>query len=392
MTSQVYSATGAMPRQRSPELIDWPLLTVALSLLVLGLVMIGSASVGVAERNTGVVTYYLQRQAIYAMAGLLIAWLFWRLPLHVLEATGPMWVLGSLVFLLVLLVPGIGLTVNGSTRWLRLGPINLQVAELVKLGMVIYIAGYLVRQGEAVRNTVGGFIKPMLLIGLMAVLLLAQPDFGAAVVLMATVMGMMFLGGVRLWLFGLLVAFGTGMAALLAISSPYRMERLTGFLNPWADPFDKGFQLTQALIAFGRGEWFGAGLGGSVQKLFYLPEAHNDFLYAVLAEELGMVGASTVIALFAFIVYRALRIGYRAAQAGMLFGSYLAYGVGIWLALQAFINMGVNMGLLPTKGLTLPLMSYGGSSMVVSCIAIALLLRVDHELRQQALPKRGRKK
>jgi cell division protein FtsW len=216
------------------------------------------------------------------------------------------------------------------------------------------------------------------------VLLLAEPDFGATVVLMATALGMMFLGGVRLWLFGVLVSMALGAMALLAISSPYRMERLTAFLNPWADPFNSGFQLTQALIAFGRGEWFGVGLGASVQKLFYLPEAHTDFVYAVLAEELGTIGASAVVLLFVLLIARIFRIGRNAAMAGLGFGAHLCYGVALWFAVQVFINMGVNMGLLPTKGLTLPLMSYGGSSIVVMCVAIALVLRVALET-----PKRG---
>jgi cell division protein FtsW len=230
-----------------------------------------------------------------------------------------------------------------------------------------------------VRESVKGFLKPMALVGLIGVLLLLEPDFGAAAVITATVLGMMFLGGVRLWQFGVLfLVMSAGMAAL-AISSPYRMARLTSFVNPWADPFNSGFQLTQALIAFGRGEWLGVGLGGSIQKLFYLPEAHTDFLFAVLAEELGLLGVVAVIALFAILVWRAFVIGQSAASAGNRFGAYTAYGIGMWLGLQAFINLGVNMGVLPTKGLTLPLMSYGGSSIVMSCVAVALLLRVSHE-------------
>jgi cell division protein FtsW len=285
----------------------------------------------------------------------------------------------SIVLLLALFVPGLGRTVNGSTRWLMLGPFNLQVSELAKLSMIIYIGGYLVRRGDEVRKSVSGFIKPMALVLVLGLLLLGEPDFGAAVVLGATVLGMMFLGGVQLWLFGLLVTSAVGSLAMLAITSPYRMERLTAFLNPWADPFNSGFQLTQALIAIGRGEWFGVGLGASVQKLFYLPEAHTDFVYAVLVEELGMVGGGAVVLLFVILVNRIFRIGKHAAEAGMQFASYLCYGIGIWFALQAFINMGVNMGLLPTKGLTLPLMSYGGSSMMVMCVALALVQRVAME-------------
>jgi cell division protein FtsW len=364
--------------------VDWTLLTTALVLLGLGLVMIASASVGIAERQLGDPGYYLTRQLLYVGIGLTVSWVAWRIPLSVWERIGPMLIIASLLLLLALFIPGLGRTVNGSTRWLLLGPFNLQVSELVKFSMVVYVAGYLMRRGDEVRNTVGGFLKPMGLVMMFTVLLLTEPDFGATVVLMATVLGMMFLGGVRLWLFGVLVAMALTSMAALAISSPYRLERLTAFLNPWADPFNSGFQLTQALIAFGRGEWFGVGLGASVQKLFYLPEAHTDFVYAVLAEELGMVGASVVVLLFALLIARIFRIGRNAAEAGRGFGAHLCYGIALWFALQAFINMGVNMGLLPTKGLTLPLMSYGGSSIVVMCVAIALVLRVALET-----PKRG---
>ncbi len=368
---------------------DRLLLAAAVTLLLMGLVMIASASIGIADRQVGEPFHYLYRQAAYASAGLLSAYLVWRTPLDFWERTGPLWLIAAIALLVVLLVPGLGRTVNGSTRWLHLGPVNVQVSELVKLSMIVYLAGYLLRRGDEVRTTIQGFLKPMAVVGLCAVLLLAQPDFGATVVIGATAMGMLFLGGVRLWLFALLAGGAVGAAALLAISSPYRMERLTAFLNPWADPFNSGFQLTQALIAFGRGEVGGVGLGASVQKLFYLPEAHTDFVYAVLAEELGLLGASAVIVLFAVLIWRGFMIGREALRQGQVFGGHLAYGLSLWLAMQAFINMGVNMGLLPTKGLTLPLMSYGGSSMVVSCVAIGLLLRVDQETRARLPQKRG---
>lgn len=374
------ATTTPVSRQRQLQSWDRPLLIAAASLLCLGLVMIASASVGIADRQIGDPTYYLVRQSLYVFLGLAAAFIAWQVPLAVWERSGPVWVMLALLLLIALFIPGLGRTVNGSTRWLLMGPFNLQVSELAKLSMILYLAGYLVRRGEEVRNTVGGFLKPMLLVGLFAVLLLAEPDFGATVVLVATALGMMFLGGVRWWLFGVLFFSAMGSFALLAISSPYRLERLTTFLNPWADPFNSGFQLTQALIAFGRGEWFGVGLGSSVQKLFYLPEAHTDFVYAVLVEETGMVGGSIVVLLFALLVGRILRIGRNAAEAGMGFASHLCYGIGIWFALQAFINMGVNMGLLPTKGLTLPLMSYGGSSMIAMCVALALVQRVALEM------------
>ena len=297
----------------------------------------------------------------------------------------------ALFLLILVLIPGIGKTVNGSTRWLPLGVFNLQVSELVKLFLLVYVAGYLVRHGEAVRKTMWGFLKPMMMVGLAGLLLLLEPDFGATVVIMSTVLGMTFLCGARFTQFFSFVTLFAGAALLLVITSPYRMQRLVSFANPWADPFDSGFQLTQSLIAIGTGGWFGTGLGGSVQKLFYLPESHTDFLFAVLSEELGFAGVSLVVMLYAVILYRAFAIAVKAEHAGNFFASYLAYGIGIWLAMQAVINMGVNMGLLPTKGLTLPLMSYGGSSLVVCCMAIGLLMRIHYEnvmLTRQAVAKR----
>ena len=369
--------------------IDWTLLLLVLSIVTLGLVMISSASVGVSERLSGDPTHYFIRQLIYVIAGVGFAFVAWAIPTKVTSQLGPFLLLVAALALAVIFIPGIGKTVNGSTRWIALGPINLQVSEMVKLAFIIYLAEYLVRRGELVRESVHCFLKPMVLVVGFSVLLLLQPDFGATVVLITTVMGMFFLYGVRLWIFaGMVAVAGAGMA-VLAITSPYRMERLTAFLNPWADPFNSGFQLTQALIAFGRGEWFGVGLGGSVQKLFYLPEAHTDFVYSVIAEELGMLGAGVVVLLFVLLIGRIFYIGQLAERAGMIFGAYLSYGVAIWIALQAFINMGVNMGLLPTKGLTLPLMSYGGSSVIVMLVALALVLRVASELPQYGVSKRG---
>ncbi len=361
--------------------LDPWLLLPALTLLMLGLVMVGSASISIAEQKTGQPFYYLIRQSAYVGLGLALAWPVWRLPMRLWQPAGPYLIMGSVLLLLLLFVPGLGREVNGSLRWLALGPVNLQVSELVKLFVVIYLAGYLVRHNDAVRSQASGFLRPLALMVLLSMLLLLEPDFGAVAVMMATAMGMMWLGGARLLQFLLLGLGMLGMLALLAVAAPYRMARLTTFLNPWADPFDSGFQLTQALIAFGRGEWLGVGLGSSVQKLFYLPEAHTDFLFAVMAEELGLLVVVLVIVLFLIIVLRALLIGQRAEKQGRLFMAYVAYGLGIWIGLQAFINIGVNMGVLPTKGLTLPLMSYGGSSMMVMCIAMALLLRIESETR-----------
>lgn len=364
--------------------LDVHLLGAVLILLALGLVMVMSASVSIGERQMGDPFHYLWRQAAFVSAGLFAAYLVLQIRLVYWERLGPYFLLFGLLLLgLVLLT---GREVNGSMRWLAMGPFNLQPSELMKLFMVVYLAGYLVRRGDEVRSSVKGFLKPMLLVGLVGVLLMLEPDFGATAVILATVLGMMFLGGVCLWQFGLLFLVMSGATALLAVSSPYRVARLTSFVNPWADPFDSGFQLTQALIAFGRGEWLGVGLGGSIQKLFYLPEAHTDFLFAVLAEELGLLGTLLVIALFAILVWRAFVIGQVALQGGNRFAAYLAFGLGLWMGLQAFINLGVNMGVLPTKGLTLPLMSYGGSSILVSCIACALLLRVSHENPVKRMP------
>lgn len=369
--------------------IDWPLLLLVLTLLSIGVVMVGSASVGVSERISGGPTYYFIRQLIFVSVGLMLAAVAWTIPTKVISQLGPLLLVVAALALSLVFIPGIGKTVNGSTRWIALGPVNLQVSEMVKLAFIIYLAEYLVRRGELVRSKISCFLKPMMVVGGFSILLLLEPDFGAAVVLVTTSMGMFFLYGVRLWIFAGMVAIAGAGMAVLAISSPYRMERLTAFLNPWADPFNSGFQLTQALIAFGRGEWFGVGLGGSVQKLFYLPEAHTDFVYSVVAEELGMLGAGVIVLLFVLLVGRIFKIGQQAERAGMIFGAYLSYGVAIWIALQAFINMGVNMGLLPTKGLTLPLMSYGGSSVIVMIVSLALILRVASELPQHGANKRS---
>jgi len=361
--------------------MDYPLLFAALSLTALGLIMVASASITLADRELGQPFYYALRQVIYIGAGVLAGVGMYRVRLALLEQAGMLLLLTAFALLLAVLVPGLGTEVNGSVRWINTGLFRLQVSEPAKLMILVYLASYLARHGDEVRAQVSGFIKPLVLLGLAAILLLLEPDFGATVVVLATAMGMIFIAGVRLWQFSGMLGLGGLSLAGLAVSSPYRMERLTTFLNPWADPFDSGFQLTQSLIAIGRGEWLGVGLGASVQKLFYLPEAHTDFVFAVLAEELGLLGVCTVIALYAVVVWRAFVIAIQAEKAGSAFAALLAYGIGVWIGLQGFINMGVNMGLLPTKGLTLPLMSYGGSSMVVICAAIGLLLRVDYETR-----------
>lgn len=371
--------------------LDPVLVFVCIALLSLGLVMVASASVSIADRDFSNPLYYFQRQLLFIAIGLIAASFVYRIRLVQWEKSGVA-LLGFALFLLILvLIPGIGKTVNGSTRWISFGILNIQVSEVVKLFLLIYVAGYLVRHGEEVRTSLRGFIKPMLMVGLVGLLLLLEPDFGSTMVIMGTVLAMTFLGGVRFVQFiSFMTLFGVS-ALMLIISSPYRMERLTSFMNPWADPFDTGFQLTQSLIAIGTGGWWGTGLGGSVQKLFYLPESHTDFLFAILSEELGFVGVCFVVILFTVLFFRIFKIGLQAEKSGNRFAAYVAYGIGTWLALQAVINMGVNMGLMPTKGLTLPLMSYGGSSLVVCCMAIGLILRINLECGEFSNQAVGRK-
>ena len=373
-----------------------PVLTlVFVCLLTIGIIMVASSSISVADRNFSNPFYYLQRQLVFVVMGVVAALFVFKIRLVQWEKSGVALLLFALFLLVLVLIPGVGKTVNGSTRWLPLGLINFQVSELVKLFLVIYVAGYLVRHGDAVRNSLLGFLKPMIMVGFVGLLLLLEPDFGATVVIMGTALGMTFLAGARFIQFIAFVFMFVCAALLLVVTSPYRMQRLTSFANPWADPFDSGFQLTQSLIAIGTGGWFGTGLGGSVQKLFYLPESHTDFLFAVLSEELGFVGVTIVIMLYSALFFRSLKIAAQAEAVGNYFAAYMAYGIGIWLSMQAVINMGVNVGLLPTKGLTLPLMSYGGSSLIVCCMAVGLLMRIHYETSgavKQASKKSARQK
>lgn len=372
-----------LPRRRGERLppLDYPLIVAVAALFSIGLVMVTSASMPVAERLDVSIFHFAVRQSIYLVMGLGLGLLVLRIELAWWEKGSLLCILLAIVMLATVLLPGLGVEVNGSTRWLNLGVIRLQVSEPVKLLAIVYMAGYLVRRGDEVRHTGIGFIKPLVLLSIVAALLLMEPDFGATVVLMMTALVMMFIAGVGLWKFAGLIALVGSVFAALAIASPYRLGRLTAFADPWNDPFNTDYQLTQSLIAIGRGEWFGVGLGASIQKLFYLPEAHTDFVFAVYAEEMGLAGILVLLSLFSFVVVRAYRIAAKAEQGGNLFAAYLAYGIGTWLGIQATINIGVNTGLLPTKGLTLPLMSYGGSSMLLSCTAVALLLRIDYETR-----------
>ncbi|MFQ5994000.1 MAG: putative lipid II flippase FtsW [Acidiferrobacterales bacterium] len=366
-----------------PEGDTW-LLASVLALLGLGLVMVYSASISIAERTVGDGNYYLWRQLVAVGVGFLLMYIVMHTPMRLWEAAGPYLLIMGMVLLALVLIPGIGVTVNGSSRWLRLGVVNLQPSELMKLFMVIYVAGYFVRKQEELHNFTQGVVIIGVVVAAVGVLLLQEPDLGAVVVICLTVLGMLFLAGVRFWHFGIVTVAGLGGMAVLTLISPYRYERVIAFLDPWADPFNSGFQLVQALIAFGRGEWLGVGLGASVQKLYYLPAAHTDFIFAVTAEELGLLGVLAVIALFGVLIVRAFLIAREAERVGLLYPARLAQGIGLLLGLQAMVNMGVNMGVLPTKGLTLPFMSYGGSSIVMCFVAIGLLLAIERETRAHA--------
>jgi len=387
------SATMPFPaRLRTPLQIDPVLLSIGLALLIGGLVILASASISVSDNTAGDPFYYVQRQAIAALIGTVSAFFCLFVPMNVWQKLGPLMLLIAFALLLVVLIPGVGHEVNGSTRWLRVGVMNVQVSEPARLCLILYIAGYLVRQNKSLRAHFLGFLRPMAVLSLACGLLLAEPDFGAAIVLLATALAMLFVAGARVRDFLLFFSATFVAMAALAITSPYRLERLTAFLDPWSDPFNSGFQLTQSLIAIGRGEWFGVGLGSSVQKLFYLPEAHTDFVFAVYAEEFGLFGSLLLIALFMGLLWRVFKLAIRAANAERFFEACLTVGLGTWLGLQAFINVGVNMGLLPTKGLTLPLISYGRSSLIIAMISIGLLLRVHHELATDARPVNRRRK
>ncbi len=384
MQPRHYTQRGR-PTHKPLALYDKWLIAAVIGLIIIGLMMVASSSVMVSTKLYHQPFHFLIRQVCYLFVGLLLAIVVMRIDSRQWEKFSVPLLFICLLLLVLVLIPGIGRSVNGSRRWLAMGPIGIQVSELAKMTMILYVAGYLVRQEKNVIQSILGFIRPMLVLAVVAVLLLLEPDFGATVVISFTVMAMLFLTGVKIrYYLGLMLIVGICLACL-AISSPYRVARLTAFLNPWADQFNSGYQLTQSLIAFGRGGWSGVGLGDGVQKLFYLPEAHTDFLFAVVAEELGLIGVLLVLFLYGVLVFRGMFIGFNAYLQERLFAAYKAYGITFWLGLQAAINMGVNAGLLPTKGLTLPLLSYGGASIVVNCIVLGLLLRIDHENRWQSL-------
>ena len=372
---------GVRARERMPFAWDFVTLGLVTSLLLIGLVMVTSASMSIAAKDLGNPFYYLERQFIFGLVGVLFALLITRVPTELWDKYSLALLCFGLLLLFLVLMPGIGATVNGARRWLRIGPVNFQVSELAKVLVLTWVCSYCVRKRAELESTLPGLAKPVGTLTVAAFLLLCEPDFGATTVLFATGFAVLFVAGARLRYVVLLVSAAGLAFAVLALTSAYRLKRLTGFLHPWDDPFKGGFQLTQSLIAIGRGSWFGVGLGSSIQKLFYLPEAHTDFVFAVLAEELGLIGVLGVIALFMALVWRAFGIARMASQAGMRFQSYVALAFGVWLGLQALVNIGVNMGVLPTKGLTLPLLSYGRSSLLVSLAWLGVLLRIYHEVK-----------
>jgi cell division protein FtsW len=368
-----------MELQKQRFHFDPLLVVVTTSLLFIGFVMVASSSLHLGVEQKDNTFYYPVRQLAHIILGLLMAVGIAKIPMASWQKMGSGVFIAGLFLLVIVLIPGLGVKVNGSIRWLSIAGLRIQVSEVVKFFSVVYMAGYVTRHRVNLQGSAFGIIKPLLLFSVACVLLLLEPDFGSAVVILMIAMGMMFLGGARLQQFIILLSLLFALATSLIIIAPYRMARVLSFLNPFDDYLKSGYQLSQALISFGRGEVLGVGLGSGIQKLFYLPEAHTDFLFSVIGEEIGLLGAVTVIALYTLLIWRTFAIAAAAELAGQRFSAFIAYGLGIWLGFQSFVNMGVNMGILPTKGLTLPLMSYGGSSMMVMCCAVALLFRVHSE-------------
>ncbi len=370
--------------------LDPVMFTTALLLILVGLVMVASASIEMSARNYGSPFHLLLKHAVYLGISVSAGAFAIGLPVKIWQKVDvPLLLLGFALLVLVL-IPGVGREVNGSARWISLGFFTIQGSEFLKLFIVIYMSGHLVRVGGMKQAHLRSFVKPLTILVGLVLLLMEQPDFGASVVIMVSVLGIIFLAGAPIRYFmPLLVAF-IAAGGLLAVLQPYRLARLTVFTDPWEHKYEGGYQLTQALIAFGRGDFYGLGLGNSIQKLFFLPEAHTDFLFSILAEELGLVGATLVISLFCVLMLRALWIGKTAQENGKPFHAYVAYGAGLMLGVQACINLGVNLGVLPTKGLTLPLMSYGGNSLIVSCVFVGILLRVEYECRNEKRRSRAR--
>lgn len=364
-------------------LFDRQLVWISLGLMLTGLVMVTSASFPISYRLTDQPFHFMFRHAIFLGVALIAAIIVLQVPMKLWMKYSSL-LLGIAIFMLIVVLIG-GKSVNGASRWIPLGPFNLQPAEVAKLSLFIFMSSYLVRKQDEVRTTFfGGFAKPIMVFITFAGLLLLQPDLGTMIVMLVTLFAMLFIAGANLTHFLALVVAGIGVVITLIIAEPYRVKRVTSFLDPWENPFGDGYQLTQSLMAFGRGDWFGQGLGNSIQKLAYLPEAHTDFVFAVLAEELGFVGVVLVLMLIFSLVLKAILIGRKAFEHDEFFGGYLAFGIGIWFAFQTLVNVGAAAGMVPTKGLTLPLISYGGSSLVIMSVAVAILLRIDHECRLKA--------
>ena len=385
----------AQRRDGSRGRYDFGLVVAAIALASIGIIMVASSSIAVADGQHVGPFYYVFRHLIFLGLGIVLCAIMMRIELAWFERNALTLLLFAVIALLLVFVPGLGMRVNGARRWVRLGVAGFQSVEAAKLLFIVYLASYLVRQRDSVQGKLAGVLKPVMIAGALVVLLLAQPDFGSAALIIAITIGMVWLGGARFSNLAVLASLAMPALAWAALSQDYRIKRLTSFLNPWQHPFDDGFQLTQALIAVGRGEWFGVGLGASVQKLFYLPEAHTDFIFAVIAEELGLFGIVLVLSLYALLVGRALMLGLQAVERGLRFAGYCAFGIGLWLGLQTLVSVGVNLGVLPTKGLTLPLISSGGSSVLMTCAAIGMLLRISYELsraenaQRQATAKAG---
>jgi len=364
-----------------PRVIDIKLLIPVLMLLSLGVVMVASSSLDFANARYQDPWFFVKKQSVYLLLGMSLATLVASVPLAIWQKFSTFFLLLAIAVLLVVLVPGIGKVVNGSRRWLQLGPVSMQASELAKICLVIYFSSYLARKNIEVRERWSGFVKMVAIIAIVVFLLLIEPDFGSSVVICMSLGAMMFVAGVPIVRFLMLAASGLGFLILMAVVSPYRWERLVSFMDPWSRQFDSGYQLVQSLIAFGRGEWLGLGLGNSLQKLFFLPEAHTDFIFAIYAEEFGLIGALVLIGIYAYLINQMVLLAKRAYIGGNLFGSFLVFGIAVMFAVQAFINMGVASGLLPTKGLTLPFISYGGSSLLICCALAALVFRVSWEER-----------
>jgi cell division protein FtsW len=366
-------------RAVTSQRLDLSLFLPALALALIGYVMITSASMDVVAIKFNDPFYQSKRQLLFILLGSCSLMVCLLTPVHVWQKQSPYLLLLAVLLLVAVLIPGLGRSVNGSTRWIPIGSLSLQPSEFAKIAVVVFMAGYLVRQQKEVRNSFSGFSKSSVVLGVFMVLFLLEPDFGAVVVMMSAVLGMFFLGGMRKRHISIVLVAAAALGAITIFAAEYRVKRLMTYLDPWGDPFGSGYHLTQAQIAFGRGGWFGEGLGQSMQKLFYLPEAHTDFVYSVLAEEWGAFGALVVVALYGVLIVRGLNVGQKAERLGRHFSAYLAYGLVLLIAAQAMINIGVNLGLLPTKGLTLPFVSYGGSSMLACAGSLGILLRISME-------------